>query len=385
MDICWITQIDQKTFHKTSRIELANALRERGHSVTLIIQRNVGEHPSDKQNISLPTFSYSIISRVMFNLLILFYLPFKILRKKTDIVMIDGGNVYPPFVLVLKLLGHPLIMDLRTLPTGEMKTAQSFFFDSSMYLSKLIVNGYTAITPEVKKILIQKYRIEDAKIGIWTSGVSLKSFTKPTTTSNETAIQKDAQCLYLMNHGKYSRSRGMEDLINGIGHVDPSIRSKIKLIVVGTDCDTNSELHKLIHKLNLQNNIMFIPPVPHEKIPAYIDNCDVGVIPLPTNIIWWRVSAPLKTLEYLGMGKPIIATDIPFHREIFEKGECGVLVKDSEPATIAKAIEYLYNHKDKLNDMGKKAREIVEHYYTWEKSAQDLETFMKIMRPQDSR
>jgi glycosyltransferase involved in cell wall biosynthesis len=133
----------------------------------------------------------------------------------------------------------------------------------------------------------------------------------------------------------------------------------------------------LVEKLNLSHNLIFIPAVEHEKIPSYIAMCDVGVIPLPTQNIWWRVSSPLKTLEYLGMGKPIIATDIPFHREIFEKGECGVLIQNSEPATIANAIVYLFNHKEKLVVMGRKGREIIEQYYTWEKSAQDLEDFIK--------
>lgn len=384
MNICWITQIDQKTLHKTSRVELANALRERGHTVKLVIQRNVGEHPSNENTLYLPTFPYSIISRIMFNLLILFYLPFAISRKNTDVILIDGGNVYPPFVVLFKILGHPVVMDLRTLPTGEIEAIQAMFFDSAMNLSKIIVDGYTAITPEVKKILIKKYGIEDSKIGIWTSGVSLKSFTK-TLSANETGIHKDSKYFYLMNHGKYSQSRGMLDLINAIGQLNEPIKGKIKLIVVGTDCDNNDESNKLIEKLNLTNNIIFIPAVAHEKMPAYIYICDVGVIPLPSQILWWRVSAPLKTLEYLGMGKPIIATDIPFHEAIFEKGECGILVKNGGPTGIANAIEYLFNHREKLDTMGKKAREIVEHYYTWEKSAQDLETFLNTILVQGSK
>jgi glycosyltransferase involved in cell wall biosynthesis len=376
MNIYWITQIDQKTLHKTSRIELANALRDRGHNVKLVIQKNVGEHPSDENFVYLSTFTYSFLSRLLFNLNILFY-SLTLIGKKIDVILIDGGNVYPPFVWIIKLLGYPIIMDFRTLPTGELKSIQSIFFDSSIVLSKFFVVGYTVITPELKNILEKKYNINDNKIGVWTTGVSLKSFKKPMEPLNGTEFRKDSQYFYLMYHGKYSQSRGVEDLIRSITDLEPSLKNKIKLVIIGIDCSKNDYFKKLLDHLDLNNNIIFIPAVEHEKIPSYIDMCDVGVIPLPTQDIWWRVSAPLKTLEYLAMSKPIIATTIPFHCEIFEKGKCGVLIEDIEPKLIANAIMYLYYNKEKLESMGRIGREIVEKNFTWQKSAQDLEAFIK--------
>ncbi|MCJ7571067.1 MAG: glycosyltransferase [Candidatus Thermoplasmatota archaeon] len=378
MNIYWITQIDRNTLHKTSRIELANALRERGHNVKLIIQKNIGEqHTIDENIIYLPTVSYTIISRFLFNLVILLYFPFITFGKKIDIIIIDGGNVYPPFALTLKLLGYPLVMDLRTLPTKYMKSIQSIFFDSSIFLSKIIVKGYTTITPELKNILVKKYKIKNSKIGIWTSGVSFKSFKKPIKTVIETNFFKDPQYFYLMYHGKYSRSRGIEDLIKSIAELEDTLKKNIKLIIIGFDCSKNNDFIRLGNQLNVNKNLEFIPVVEHEKMPSYINMCHVGVIPLPTDDICWRVSAPLKTLEYLAMGKPIIATNIPFHHEIFEKGKCGVLIENSEPASIANAVSYLYKNKEKLDSMGKIGREIAERYYTWEKSAHDLEVFIK--------
>lgn len=378
MNIYWITQIDRTTLHKTSRIELANALRGRGHNVKLVIQKNIGEHPTFDDNIIyLPTITYSIFSRFVFNLVILCYLPLITVRKKIDIILIDGGNVYPPFALTLKLLGFPLIMDLRTLPTEELRSIQSIFFDSSINLSKFIVKGYTTITSELKNILLKKYKIQDSKVGVWTSGVSLKSFKKPIRKDIETPFLKDPQKFYLMYHGKYSQSRGVADLIKSITEINEPLRNNIKLIFLGIDCSKNNDFQRLGNQINVNNNLEFIPAVEHELIPSYIDLCDVGAIPLPTQNIWWKVSAPLKTLEYLAMSKPIIATNIPFHKEIFEKGQCGVLIENSDPKTIAQAITQLYKNKEKLESMGRIGREIVEKYYTWEKSATDLEFFIK--------
>ncbi len=301
----------------------------------------------------------------------------RITGKKIDMFLIDGGNIYLPFALTLKFLGYPLILDLRTLPVAQQKSIQSIFFDSSIYLSKFIVNGYTTITPELKSILVNKFKIDNSKIGVWASGVSLKSFKKSLKTDINLKFVHNPQYFYLMYHGSYSRRRGTEDLIKSIAELEDSLRNNIKLIIIGIDFSKNNELITLCHQLNVNENLEFLPAVEYEKIPSYINICDVGIIPLPTKDIWWRVSAPLKTLEYLAMGKPIIATNIPFHHEIFEKGNCGVLIENSNPSSIANAITYLYNNRGKLDSMGKIGRKIIEKYYTWEKSAQDLEAFIK--------
>jgi len=94
----------------------------------------------------------------------------------------------------------------------------------------------------------------------------------------------------------------------------------------------------------------------------------------------WHVSAPLKTLEYLAAGKPIIATNIPFHRKIFEKGKCGILIESIKPKVIADAITFLYKNKKELIKMGSEGRKIVEKSYTWDSMAQKIEEFLKTIQ-----
>ena len=175
----------------------------------------------------------------------------------------------------------------------------------------------------------------------------------------------------------YSPSRGIEELIRSIPLVDEPLKEKIKLILVGIPKNKIEEIEHLCKSLNISNQVEIIPPVDIEKIPVYIQSCDVGVIPLPTDNEWWRVSVPLKTLEYLAMGKPIIATNIPFHKKIFDICNCGILLDTNKPNEIAKAIDLLYQRKEKLHDMGQEGKEIVEKYYSWECKAIELEEFLK--------
>ncbi len=51
-------------------------------------------------------------------------------------------------------------------------------------------------------------------------------------------------------------------------------------------------------------------PVPHEMIPAWIAHCDACAVPYRLNA-FTLASSPLKAIEYLGMGAPLLSTSIP--------------------------------------------------------------------------
>lgn len=49
---------------------------------------------------------------------------------------------------------------------------------------------------------------------------------------------------------------------------------------------------------------------PFEVIPSYLRLIDVGIVPYG-NSPFNRGSFPMKTLEYLAAGRPVVATDLP--------------------------------------------------------------------------
>jgi glycosyltransferase involved in cell wall biosynthesis len=244
----------------------------------------------------------------------------------------------------------------------------------SLYLSRYITDGFTTITPELADILKKKFHLQDKKIGIWSSGFSKDQFT---IAQGDNAKGHDPDMFVLMHHGSYSPTRGIEELIRSIAEIDDPLKKKMKLVLVGIPENKIGELTNLCTKLHLNEHVEIIPPVNIVKIPSLIQACDVGIIPLPPGLEWWRVSVPLKTLEYLAMGKPIIATKIPFHQKIFDLAICGVLLETNSPKEIANGIMYLYQNKDKLPEMGNNGREIVEMYYSWEHKASELDAFLK--------
>lgn len=374
MKISWITELDTNTKHKASRFELSEALRNRGHTVTLVIKRDIDEQKlNNEKTVALPTIPYPIISKITYGMILFLYLPFLVRKKKIDVIIIDIVHIWLPFLLPLKLCRIKLIADIRS--TTIRGSIDSILQEISLAFSKFFVDGWTTITPELKTILINKYKIKKEKIGIWTTGVSTKKFVNQSNIVNTIKESEKVKPLILMHHGSYSSHRGIENIILSLNKLDDAIQNNIILIFVGFNDLQIKKLSKLFDN-NIAKNVQFIPHLRYEELPSYISQCDVGIIPLPPEDEWCWESAPLKTLEYLSMEKPIIATSIPFHQKIFNKGNCGILIKDNKPESIASAINYVYNNRDRLHEMGKIGREIVETYYTWDIKAEDLEKFI---------
>ena len=377
MNILWITKLTDDTVHKTSEIEMSEALKRRGHAVTIVMAKNIGEIKiRNNEIVYLPTANYKVISGLIFGLIIFIYLPFFCLKKKIEIIIIDEATVWLPFVLSLKLLRIPSILDVRTLPIDGKK---SIAFDISLQLSKYFIDGLTTITPELEKILNNDYKLQNKMIGIWASGVSIKKFSDTSKINEKIISLRNSDVFILMYHGSYSTTRGIDNLIESLRYLDFDLRKKIMLVIIGFSLYDETYIRFLCEKFSVQEQVKFYPMVSYDEIPSYIALSDVGIYPLPPKDAWWYVSAPLKTLEYLSIGKPIIVTNIPFHKRIFEKGECGVILDTNTPKDLASAIRYLYENKEKLSNMGKKGREIVEKYYTWEHQALNLERFLQII------
>jgi glycosyltransferase involved in cell wall biosynthesis len=370
MHIAWISKIEWNMPHKTSRLKLSEALIKRGHNVTLYMVKKFGEKSFNTNYcVNIPTIHFPILSGFFYGLTVFFYFPILLNRKKVDIIIIDGTKIWLPFIIPLKILNIPIILDIRTLPIDRDK---SFFFNVTMYLSRYIVDGITTITPELKNIIKDRYNLRNIKIGIWSSGVSVNDF-KNVDLINQNFGEKKFTLIY---HGDYSPTRGIENLINAISQIDPLLKNKIKLMIIGMPQSKIKDLSKLAENIGVKDQIDLLPKIEYKKIAQYINIADVGVIPLPPENRWWQVSAPLKTLEYLAAGKPIIATNIPFHVNIFKKGNYGILLESGSPEIIAKGITDLYKNKNDLKKIGEEGRKIVEKFYSWDVMAREVENFL---------
>lgn len=67
----------------------------------------------------------------------------------------------------------------------------------------------------------------------------------------------------------------------------------------------------------------------------------------------------IKIFESMEAGLPLICSDVPVYRKIWEEYKFGVLVDPKNPDQIAEAINYLVEHKEEAYKMGQEGRRAV--------------------------
>ena len=196
--------------------------------------------------------------------------------------------------------------------------------------------------------------------------------------SEETEILREKMNLknkfVVMYHGTLTPARGLQESIEAINLLSREY-SDITLFLVG-DGIAKIKLEHMTINLNLGNRVIINDPVPHKKIPLYISLADVGILPFP-HILWWRVSSPIKLMEYLAMGKPVIVTDIEAHRDVLNSNNCGIFIPSHNPEAIARGILKAYRKRNNLREIGQQGRKIIQEAYTWQKQASRLENFLR--------
>lgn len=86
---------------------------------------------------------------------------------------------------------------------------------------------------------------------------------------------------------------------------------------------------------------------------------------------------PVKMFEYMAAGVPVIASDFPLWREIVQGNNCGVCVDPYDPRAIATAIDYLMEHPQDAEKMGRNGQKAVEEKYNWTFEEQKLSSLYR--------
>lgn len=79
--------------------------------------------------------------------------------------------------------------------------------------------------------------------------------------------------------------------------------------------------------------------------------------------------APIKLYEAMASGRPVIATDLPFQRDIVAQTMCGIVISPADPVRLALAVRRLHDDRDGADAMGRRGREAVLRGESWQHRA----------------
>ncbi|WP_281965245.1 glycosyltransferase [Serinicoccus marinus] len=97
-------------------------------------------------------------------------------------------------------------------------------------------------------------------------------------------------------------------------------------------------LRDTVHDLGLDDHVLLPGRLPREEALRWLDALDVAVVPRENHEVT-RLVPPLKLVEAMGVGRPVIASDLPVLAEAVRDRETGLLVPPQDPRALADALE----------------------------------------------
>jgi len=172
--------------------------------------------------------------------------------------------------------------------------------------------------------------------------------------------------------GSMTRSRGMGTMLQAMPRVRASCPdARLVLLGQASSPSYQQELRALAQELGLQEAVEFAGWVPFPLVRERLYSAAVG-LSLLLPMADMKRCYPTKLFEYMAAGLPVVSDDLPHCRAIVEDAGCGLTVDPTDPAAVADALTYLFDHPAEAAEMGRRGRAAFLAKYTWEGEAGKL-------------
>ena len=235
------------------------------------------------------------------------------------------------------------------------------------------------------------WRNDDPKFKVLRIGVDVSKF-KPSETDEEFRknmnIKPDEKIiLFVGGLDKAHYFKGVEYLIKSIPFIRHSERGEAevknlvndaqasttrsfagaqddgyKIVIVGRG-ELQAEYRERAEKLGVKDKVMFTGGISDEYLLKLYQMAYVFVLPS----IDQSEAFGIVLVEAMACACPVIASDLPGVRSVFENGKTGFVSKVRDEKDLADKISFILNNEQKRFEMSQKCVQLVAQKYNWDK------------------
>lgn len=375
-----IMLIENNSFRRDVRVrQEAQALIRAGYHVSVICPNikgqpshevfngvNVYYYPSPYQGKGFLSYifeySYSLLAMFLLTLYIHFHEGFDI---------IHAAN--PPDTTVFiaafyKIIGKQFIFDHHDLAPeifkvrfGVQRKAKLLVYRVLIYLERLsckLADHVIATNQSFKLIEMERGKIPGERITIVRNGPDLDRL-KPTDPIPEIKQMGKVVIVYL---GIMGFQDGVDHLLNALYLLANKLERRDFFCVIAGGGDALPNLKTQAALLGLNGFIIFTDFIEPENVSKYISTAEICVAPESSNSLNDR-STIIKILEYMALGKPIVAFDLPEHRVSAQ--DAALFAHPDDDLDFAQKIVTLMDNPEQRKKMGEAGRRRIEKELAW--------------------
>ena len=156
---------------------------------------------------------------------------------------------------------------------------------------------------------------------------------------------------------------GLEYLLRALHHLVLDLGRRDFLCVVVGSGDALPRVKSLAQELSIGDYMLFTGWVDEpSEVARHLRTMDICVAPEPSDPYNDRSTAA-KVMEYMALGKPMVAFDLPEHR--FTAQDAAVYARPNDELDFARKIMLLMDDPERRKNMGQKGRERIETALDW--------------------
>lgn len=370
--------LENNPYPQDSRVRReALALVEAGYLVSVIAPRNkkqawtqnvdgvhVFRYPAPPEADGflgyIIEYGYSLIASFILTLVVWLRIGFDVIHAH------NPPDIYVFIAMWFKLIGKRFIFDHHDI-SPEMYF-ERFGGEGNPLVHRILLwveevtftfaDHVIATNNSYKEIALQRGHVPESRVSVVRNGPDLNRL-KIVPPDNELRSKASTIIAYV---GVMGYQDGIDYFLRAAHHLIHDLnRTDFYCVMIGRG-DAHEYLQNTSKELNLEAHVWFPGYVTDEELVRYLNTADIGVDPDPSNAFNDHCTM-IKMTEYMALGIPIVAFDLPEHR--VTAGEAAIYAEPNNELDFAKKIVRLMDNPEERRKMGTIGRERIETKLSW--------------------
>ncbi len=297
-------------------------------------------------------------------------------HKNIEVIYMRWHFTSWPLAYFAKVRGIPIAIEINGPITDlfiSWPITQRFkFFFSWLMFSQL--KWASALIPVTDGLadMCKNHASDNAVIKVIPNGANIHLFSP---NAKDVNIKKIVSLPgnYCVFFGTMAPWQGINNLLEAVASEDWP--KHCPLVVIGDGVE-KVKVKKFEEKY--PEKIIYLGKLPYNEMPPLIAKSIASFV-CTQNLKNRAYSgmAPLKLFESMASGVPVIATKMPFQKDIIANSNSGILIDRDSPILIIKALQYLLDNPEEALKMGENGRNFIEAHHSWAVRAKDTNEVLK--------
>ena len=171
----------------------------------------------------------------------------------------------------------------------------------------------------------------------------------------------------ICHEGTLPFNRGLKEMLEVTSLLKVRYKGKVRFLIIGDVFGKEKAYYdEKVKELQIEDVIERTGWLPYDEVWKATANADIGINFLDYKYENNMFASAIKVFNYMRYGLPVVTVDVPETRRIVLDSECGVVVKERTPESLASALSFLIDNPDIRRKMGENGKKAIIEEYNWE-------------------